>query len=98
MRIFASAAERTVALTFGIVCVQNRNTAEMKRTHCNFAFAAYNLDEIRSFTKIDRLRYKMVIVQMLENLNFMCAPYQHKKIRTGNPMKRIKKDLMDFFH
>ena len=49
MRIFASAAERTVALTFSIVCVQNRNTAEMKRTHCNFAFAAYNLDEVRAF-------------------------------------------------
>ena len=37
-------------------------------------------------------------MQLLENLNYLCAPYQHKKIKSKNPMARIKKDLMDFFH
>ena len=55
-------------------------------------------DDMYNFTKIDRIRYKMVIIQLLENLNYLCAPYQHKKIKSKNPMARIKKDLMDFFH
>ena len=50
------------------------------------ALARSHLDEIRQFTRVDRARYKMVIIQMLDNLDFMCAPYHHKKIQTGNPM------------
>ena len=66
--------------------------------HKGLALARCHLEDMRTFTKIDRVRYKMVIMQMLDKLNYMCAPYQHKKIQTKKPMARIKKDLMDFFH
>ena len=62
------------------------------------ALARSHLEEMRRFTRVDRARYKMVIIQMLDNLDFMCAPYHHKKIQTGNPIKTVKKYIKDFFH
>ena len=62
------------------------------------ALARSHLEEMHRFTRVDRARYKMVIIQMLDNLDFMCAPYHHKKIQTGNPMKTVKKYINDFFH
>ena len=66
--------------------------------HNGLTLARCDLDDMRTFSKIDRVRYKMVIMQMLENLNYLCAPYHLKKIKSKNPMARIKKDFMDFFH
>ena len=53
---------------------------------------------IYEFTRLDRTGYKMIIVQLLENLNYMCAVFQHKKIKMENPTRQIKKDLMDYYH
>ena len=39
---------------------------------------------IYEFTRLDRTGYKMIIVQLLENLNYMCAVFQHKKIKMEN--------------
>ena len=60
--------------------------------------ARNGIDEMRRFSRVDRARYKMVIIQMLDNLDFICAPYHYKKIETKNPMKTIKKYIDDFFH
>ena len=60
--------------------------------------ARSRVEEMRRFSRVDRARYKMVIIQMLDNLDFMCAPYHHKRIQTGNPMKTVKKYINDFFH
>ena len=60
--------------------------------------ARSGIEEMRRFSKVDRARYKMVIIQMLDNLDFICAPYHYKKIESKNPMKTIKKYIDDFFH
>ena len=60
--------------------------------------ARSGIEEMRRFSKADRARYKMVIIQMLDNLDFICAPYHYKKIESKNPMKTIKKYIDDFFH
>ena len=60
--------------------------------------ARSGIEEMRRFSRADRARYKMVIIQMLDNLDFLCAPYHYKKIELKNPMKTIKKYIDDFFH
>ena len=60
--------------------------------------AKSGIEEMRRFSRWDRARYKMVIIQMIENLDFLCAPYQYKKIDSGNPIKTIKKYIDDFYH
>ena len=70
----------------------------MSINHNGLALARCHLDDMCTFTKIDRIRYKMVIMQLLDNLNYLCAPYPHMIVESKNPMARIKKDLMDFFH
>ena len=42
--------------------------------HNGLVLARCHLDDMCTFTKIDRVRYKMLIMQMLDNLNYMCAP------------------------
>ena len=60
--------------------------------------ARCNKEGIDEFTRQDRAQYKMMIVQLLDNLNYMCAVFQHKKIKMENPTRQIEKDLMDYFH
>ena len=60
--------------------------------------ARSGIEEMRRFSRADRARYKMVIIQMIDNLDFLCAPYQYKKIDSGNPIKTIKKYIDDFYH
>ena len=60
--------------------------------------AKSGIEEMRRFSRGDRARYKMVIIQMLENLDFLCAPYQYRKIDSGNPIKTVKKYIDDFYH
>ena len=60
--------------------------------------AKSGIEEMRRFSRWDRARYKMVIIQMIENLDFLCAPYQYKKIESGNPIKTVKKYIDDFYH
>ena len=60
--------------------------------------AKSSIDEMRRFSKNDRARYKMMILQLLDNLDFICVPYHYKKIESKNPMKTVKKYIDDFFH
>ena len=60
--------------------------------------ARSGIEEMRRFSKADRARYKMMIIQMLDNLDFICAPYHYKKIDSKNPIKTIKKYIDDFYH
>ena len=57
-----------------------------------------SLDQAQTFTEQDRAMYKMLIVQMVDNLNYISARYAHKRIRLQNPTKFIKKKLLHYYH
>ena len=56
------------------------------------------LNEARVFTEHDRAMYKMVIIQMLDNLNFISARYAHKRIKLQNPTKELKQKILNYYH
>ena len=56
------------------------------------------LNEARVFTEHDRAMYKMVIIQMLDNLNFISARYAHKRIKLQNPTKELKQKVLNYYH
>ena len=60
--------------------------------------AAASVKQARNFTESDRAMYKMVIVQMVDNLNFISAKYAHKRIKLQNPTKEIKRKLLNYYH
>ena len=60
--------------------------------------AAASIDQTRHFTESDRAMYKMVVLQMVDNLNFISAKYAHKRIKLQNPTKEIKRKLLNYYH
>ena len=59
---------------------------------------ATTIEQTRHFTENDRTMYKMVILQMIDNLNYISAKYAHKRIRLQNPTKEIKQKILNYYH
>ena len=59
---------------------------------------AASLNQAQTFTDSDRAMYKMLVIQMVDNLNYISAKYAHKRIKTPNPTKLIKKKLLHCYH
>ena len=62
------------------------------------SLANANLDQARMFTENDRMMYKMVILQMIDNLNYISAKYAHKRIKLQNPTKEVKQKILNYYH
>ena len=60
--------------------------------------AAASIDQTRHFTENDRAMYKMVILQMVDNLNYISAKYAHKRIKLRNPTKEVKNKILNYYH
>ena len=59
---------------------------------------AASLNQSQTFTESDRAMYKMLVIQMVDNLNYISAKYAHKRIKLQNPTKMIKKKLLHYYH
>ena len=60
--------------------------------------AASTTEQMRQFSENDRTMYKMVILQMIDNLNYISAKYAHKRIKLQNPTKEINKKILNYYH
>ena len=60
--------------------------------------ASSTKQDMANFSANDRILYKMVVLQMVENLNYISAKYAHKRINCKNPTKEIKEKILNYYH
>ena len=60
--------------------------------------ASSNKNQMAGFSDEDRAKYKMVVLQMIENFNFISAKHAHKRIECENPTKDIRAKITKYYH